>query len=183
MNRDARAQLHADLVRLADGERDAFEPVFRASWPLARGLAARLLGDGPEAEDVAQQSLLKVFERASEFDPGQGEALPWILGVVGWECRTARQRRQRRREQPLLAASPGGLETRDVCDTPEERAIARDLENAVIEVLGVLRPVDRQTLVAAMGQGLRPAVPAATFRKRMQRALTRLRSAWSERHG
>ena len=182
MNREARAQLHRDLVRLADGERASFDPVFRASWPLARGLAARMLGDGPDVDDVAQQALLKVFERAAEFDPERGEALPWILGVVGWECRTARRRSHRRREEPLIGEAPG---ITALGDSPEERAIARDLEDALTEVLGVMRPVDRETLAVALAgvDAGRPSIPAATFRKRMQRAVTRLRGAWSERHG
>lgn len=180
MNREARNQLNADLIRLADGERASFDPVYRETWPLARGLANRMLGPGPEAEDVAQQALLKVFERANEFDPERGEALSWILGVVGWECRTARKRQSRRREDAWTADDQ---ERAGEDLSPEERAITRDLEDALTEILGVMRPQDRETLAAAMGHVPRPGIPAATFRKRMQRAVTRLRSAWSTRHG
>ena len=49
--------------------------------------------------------------------------------------------------------------------------------------MGTLRPDDVATLAAAMGHAPRPDVPAATFRKRLQRAMDRLRQAWRAEHG
>ena len=46
---------------------------------------------------MVQQALLKLFERASEFDP-ELDALSWALGIAAYEVRTARKWRLRRRE-------------------------------------------------------------------------------------
>jgi len=106
VERAERAALQRQLERLADGDRDAFHPVFVRLWPLLRGFAGRCLPP-PEAEDAAQEALLRVFARAAEFDR-ERDALSWVLGIAAYEIRSARQRTRRRREQPgdALAARP-----------------------------------------------------------------------------
>jgi DNA-directed RNA polymerase specialized sigma24 family protein len=86
MDAGERAALQRELTALARGERAAFDPLFLRLWPLLRGFAGRCL-PAPEAEDAAQDALLRVFSRASEFDPGR-DALSWILGVAAWQIRT-----------------------------------------------------------------------------------------------
>jgi sirohydrochlorin ferrochelatase len=60
---------------------------------------------------------------------------------------------------------------------PAEAALARDLETTLATALGALRPEDAETL-RLYARGARPAIAAATFRKRVERALARLRTAW-----
>ena len=45
MERSERDTLQRDLVALADGDREAFHPVFVRLWPLLRGFAARALDE------------------------------------------------------------------------------------------------------------------------------------------
>jgi RNA polymerase sigma factor (sigma-70 family) len=172
-----RRRLHEDLTRLADGDREAFHPVFVCLWPLLRRFAARHLS-GAEADDVAQEALVRVFLRAAEFDPSR-DGLSWVLGIAAYEIKTARRRRQRRGEQPMndvaLPSDPGS--------DPEQRAVSRDLAAAMDAALQGLRPADAGSL-RAYAEGLRPeGVAPATFRKRVQRGLARLREAWRGSHG
>lgn len=174
MERSARSALQQDMERLADGDRSAFHPVFVRLWPILRGFAARAAPLG-EAEDVAQEALLKVFSRCAEFERGR-DALSWILGITAYEIRTARKRQSRRRDAPprdaeALAARP------DPAGSPEATTIAADLERALGEALGALAPRDAETLLA-YARGERSDLPATTFRKRVQRAVARLREAW-----
>lgn len=170
-----RAELRRLMERLADGDRGAFGPAFALLWPQLLAFAVRCAGPA-DGEDAAQAALLKVFARASDYDPAR-DPLPWALGLAAWECRTLRRKRERRREEPaaaqpeLVAAAP----------SPEEAAIERDLRKAAEEVLGTLRPLDIDTIVA-IGSGPR-SVGGATFRKRVERALSRFRLAWRARHG
>jgi RNA polymerase sigma-70 factor (ECF subfamily) len=179
MEAGERQALQQAMARLSDGERDAFPAVFAALWPVLRAFAARALRDGPLAEDAAQAALLRVFARASEFDASR-DALAWALGVAAWEVRTLRRRAERRREhvdkeEAALALAAHG-------PTPEEALSERQLAIAAAELLGTLRPADAETL-AAMARGERPPIAAASFRKRVERALSRLRAAWRARHG
>jgi RNA polymerase sigma-70 factor (ECF subfamily) len=167
------AVLQEAMERLADGDRAAFHTVFVITWPLVKAFCRSALPQA-DAEDAAQQALLKVFERASVFEPGRG-ALPWIFGVTANECRTARRRGSRRREEPLERASgarQGGA-------SPEDEVILQDLEKAARHVLSELGPGDLATIL----DSLRPPAKGPTFRKRLERARKRLRAAWSARYG
>ncbi len=131
-----RAALQQELTALARGERTAFDPLFGRLWPLLRGFARRCL-PAEEAEDAAQEALLRVFSRASEFDP-RCDALSWVLGVAGWQVRTHRTRARRRREETTLSTA----ERADGSPSPETAAMARDLSAALDRALAELPPAD-----------------------------------------
>jgi RNA polymerase sigma-70 factor (ECF subfamily) len=173
MERGLDADLQDLMTRLAQGDRSAFHPAFEILWPILRRLAGRHLPSA-EAEDAAQEALVKLFRQAARFDSSRS-ALAWALGVAGYEVRTARRRRQRRRESPAKEEALG--ECPDPAKSPEEILLARDLENTLRETLGALRPRDAETL-RLYALGLRPPVAPVTFRKRVERALSRLRQAW-----
>lgn len=159
------------LADLADGDRSAFDEVYRAAWPRVRSLAFRLMAQDPEADDVAQQALLTVFERASTYDSTR-PALPWILGITAYSVKTHRRRTHRRREVDLTREPAGGVD-------PESELVLHDLVQHVHAEIGGLSELDRATLSAAMaGEGSGP-----TFRKRLERALGRLRLGWRRTHG
>ncbi|WP_437758598.1 RNA polymerase sigma factor [Sorangium sp. So ce1389] len=167
------------MRRLADGDRAAFDPVYAALWPAISAFCRRMLGGEADAEDAAQQALLKIFDRASTFDP-EADALTWALAIAAWECRTARRRRARSREAPdeLFPSIAADV------PTPEDAAIARDLDDAAREVLGTLAEADRETLRATVLEGDRdPSISGAAFRKRRERAFARLREAWRRIYG
>ena len=153
--------------------------MFVALLPLLRRFTARSLPP-TEAEDAAQEALVKIFFRVSEFDPSR-DALSWALGVAAWEIRTSRRRRERRREVEATPATVG--REPDRAASPEARAIAADLDRAIDAALESLGPADAETL-RAYASGDRPAgVPPATFRKRVERGLARLRAQWRTIHG
>ena len=170
MERFPRSDLQRLMERLADGDRGAFPPAFELLWPLLRGFAHRHLPSG-DADDAVQEALLKIFFRAGEFDASRS-ALAWALGITAFEIRTARRRSVRRREDARLSEVSWTL--RDARPGPEEAAITQDMEAMLREALGALRPEDKQTL-ALYAHGERAAITAAAFRKRVQRALERLR--------
>jgi len=165
------------MAQLAEGERAAFDRVFATLWPLLRRFCARLLGDEAAGEDAAQAALCRIFSRATEWTCGR-DVVAWALGIAAWECKTVRQKSKRRREAPEQdsAAAPAGG------PSPEEEAEMSELRKAVLEELVTLPATDIETL-EALASGERPAIPGPTFRKRAQRALTRLRAAWRSTHG
>src|SRR5437667_3056259 len=167
MDRATLSELQTQMERLADGDRSAFHPVFAALWPLLRRFAARHLGP-EEAEDAAQEALVKIFFRAGEFDPSRS-ALAWALGITAFEIKTLRSRRLRRREDAVREGSFG--RQRDRAPTPEEEAMAHDTERRLRDALGALRPEDAETL-RLYARGARPSLAPAGFRQRGERALS-----------
>ena len=191
MERSRDSDLQRLMERLADGDRGAFHPVFEYLWPILRRFAAKHM-PRHEAEDAAQEGLLKIFHRAADFDPSRS-ALAWALGITYHEVRTARRRRQRRREEalappgtapgPAAAPSDAAAPTRaDVFESPEEAAMRSEAEAILREALGALRPEDAETL-RLYARGERATIAAATFRKRVERALGRLRAVWRTSRG
>jgi RNA polymerase sigma-70 factor, ECF subfamily len=166
-----RDALHQELTSLSRGERAAFDPLFRRLWPLLRGFAARCL-PAMEADDAAQEALLRIFFRASEFDP-ERDALAWVLGIAAWQIRTHRTRTRRRRED----SAGDSADRADAAPSPEQSAIARELSTALDRTIAALPPGDAATLLA-YARGERPNLPGATFRKRVERAVGRLRARW-----
>jgi RNA polymerase sigma-70 factor (ECF subfamily) len=173
---EARAEIQTLLVRLSEGDRSAIEPAFHLLWPIVGRFSARALGGAIEGEDAAQQTIVKVFAQVASFDRSR-DGVAWVLAIASYECRTLRRRAQRRREQAIDAAA--GLETGD--GTPEALAVQRDLEAAARDMLGAMREDDVRAILTAIDES-RPSGDA-TFRKRLQRALGRLRLAWRTKHG
>ena len=132
-------------------------------------------GNAADAEDAAQQAMLKVFEHAHRYEP-ERDVAAWALAITAHECHAVRRKR---RGEPLTEESET---VRSTVADPEAAAVSRDLIGAAAEALGSLRSEDVSTLIAAWG-GERPAIPPTAFRKRVQRATERLRAAWRSRHG
>ena len=64
-------------------------------------------------------------------------------------------------------------------DDPEGLNAERQIVEAAQQVLGQLSVQDQETLLATFHEENPNEVAGATFRKRRERALTRLRAAWS----
>ena len=171
MEQAERQRLNELVARLADGDREAFHPVFLSLAPLLRRFARQRLG-AEDAEDVAQEALVKVFAKAASFDRSR-DALAWALGITAWEIRTARRKRQRRREAALEGAALHAQPDR--APTPEDETIARSLDAVIEDALRELSPRDQQALRAYARDERALGVPPATFRKRVERGLARLR--------
>src|SRR6185436_10040537 len=101
------------------------------------------------------------------------DALSWTLGIAAYEIKTVRKRHVRRREAPM--ATPDLAVIADGQADPEELALSRERDDELAEAMAALAEGDAATLRSYVA-GERPDVPAATFRKRLQRALDRLRA-------
>jgi RNA polymerase sigma-70 factor (ECF subfamily) len=168
-------ELDALMARLADGDRQAFTPVFRRLWGPVLRLCTSILKNNADAADAAQQAMTKILERASGYDSTRA-AMPWALAIASWECRTTLRRRSRRRESfETKDAEPAG-------EAFEEVFARRELAEAAAHALGELSDVDRETLVATFWEEA-ATEGGATLRKRRQRALVKLRRAWRRLYG
>jgi len=175
----SRQRLDADVARLADGDRSVAGVVFTTLWPIMHTFCVRSLGSLADADDAAQVAMEKVFAEVADYDRSR-PALPWALAIAAWECRTLQRQRQRRRQEPLREAD--ALPSRSL--DPEEAVGLRELQEAASAVLQELSVEDRETLLAAFSEDAEERLAAgATFRKRKERALNRLRNAWRRLYG
>lgn len=173
-----RKAIHDALVRLADGDRAAFAVVLEDLWPLVLRFVERSAGRGADAEDIAQEVFLKICARISDFDRRR-DALSWVFGIASYEVMTHRRRRQRRRE----VHDESSVATRvDDSATQEESLLRGEMLRAFEEIVGSLDDDDRRALGLERSSSAENA-PAATLRKRKQRALDRLRGLWRRVYG
>jgi RNA polymerase sigma-70 factor (ECF subfamily) len=70
------------IQRIALGDEQAFALLYDRYGKPAYSLAFRILGDGPDAEDVVQEAFLNVWRMARSFDSRRGTARTWILSVI-----------------------------------------------------------------------------------------------------
>ena len=165
-------------MALARGDRSAFQLVFAGLWPFLRRFCQRTLGDDQLGEDAAQNALMKLLYRSTDFRPDR-DVVAWAVGIAAFECRTLRNRRIRRSEQhadPALAAVAVSQ------PSAEASLIDAELGAELRQLMHGLRPMDRETLERELGPA--PLIRRdPTFRKRLQRALERLRLAWRDAHG
>jgi RNA polymerase sigma factor (sigma-70 family) len=61
------------------------------------GLALTILGDRAEAEEAAQETLVRAWRRADTYDPTRGEVATWLLAIAR---NVAVDRTRMRRSQP-----------------------------------------------------------------------------------
>jgi len=172
-----RKTIHDAMVRLSDGDRSAMNVLVNELWPVVLLFAKRGLEHEQDAEDVAQEVFLRICARMSDFDR-QRDGLSWAFGIASYEIMTVRKRRKRRRE----LAGEAELATRaDTSASQEEQAIQSELSEAMVLAIGQLSDDARASL--GLEEPFLANVPAATFRKRRQRALDRLRAVWRKLYG
>ena len=67
------------LARVARGDREAFSVLYDRMMHRVFGLAMRVLRDAGQAEEVAQEVFLEVWQQAARYDVERGSAVGWVL--------------------------------------------------------------------------------------------------------
>lgn len=118
MPRDSDAEVpdEALLVLYANGDRAAARMLTLRFAPRALAYAARLLSDRAEAEDVAQEAMLRLWRVAPSWRQGEARVSTWLYRVVTNLCTDRLRSRQRRgpqgsaEEMDLVADGGPGIE-------------------------------------------------------------------------
>ncbi len=74
------------LARLRVRDSDAFRQLVERHLPAVLGVARRMLRDDAEAQDVAQEALLKLWQGGANLEIGAGGARPWLRRVTSNLC-------------------------------------------------------------------------------------------------
>jgi RNA polymerase sigma-70 factor (ECF subfamily) len=139
--------------RVGGGDREAFRALVERHLGRVVAFAARVLGSGAEAEEVAQEVFARVWARAGRWRPGDARFTTWLHRVALNLCL---DRMARRREAPLEHAP----EPEDPRPTPVERLEAAELAQRVAREVAALPVRQRTALTLCHYQGL-PNVEAA----------------------
>ncbi len=141
MTKDARLD-DADLMAgFAAGDQAAARELVARHLPRALSVASRMLGDGAEAQDVAQEAMVRLFRIATEWQPDRARVGTWLYRVVS---NLAIDRLRSRRTEPLDAAD----EPSDDGPAPVDGLMARDRAAALHR--GLSRLPERQRLAVTL---------------------------------
>ena len=132
----------SELVRRArDGDPDALERLIARYDRYVFGVAILTLGDRSEAQDAAQEALIKAIRGLKRFK-GDSAFDTWLYRVTVNTCRDF-QRRQSRRKETALDETPAVVST----DGPLQATIEDERRQAVWSAIGTLTPALREVVV------------------------------------
>ena len=89
------------IARVARGDEPAYRTLTRRHLPAMLGLARRILGNAADAEDVAQEAMLRVWTHAPRWQP-LAAFRTWLTRVVVNLCL------DRKRRRPWVALDAAG---------------------------------------------------------------------------
>jgi RNA polymerase sigma-70 factor (ECF subfamily) len=172
------------VKRIADGDASALEQLYDRYVRQCFGLALRILGDTPLAEEVVQEVFLKLWSQPGRYSPEKGQFVSWLLSLV--HHRSIDELRRRSRTEVALETQ----ETGSVLDSaasaepdPADQVTLYEQQRTVRQALAGIPAEQRQILELAYYGGLsqsqiasRLGQPLGTVKTRMRSGLRHLRS-------
>jgi RNA polymerase sigma-70 factor, ECF subfamily len=170
---------HADCMSAISESRSkaAFAELFGFYAPRLKSYMLRLGANDSEAEELAQEVMVTVWQKAGLYDRRQASVSTWLF-------RIARNRRidaQRRQHRPELPADDPMLRPPEI-EQPEEMLSRDQMDASVRNGLAKLPPDQVLLLQAAFYDGLSHSeiarafdLPLGTVKSRIRLAFQRLR--------
>ena len=174
------AELFARLLKdVADHrDRQAFAQLFEHFGPRLKGFMMRKGANAELAEDLVQDAMIAVWNKAGMFSPGKGSVTTWIY-TIARNLRIDRLRREGSRYFTDID------DYEEASDDPasDDIVIGRQQDAAVTEALQVLPEDQRQVIVMAFMDDMTQAeiadkldVPLGTVKSRMRLAYRKMAS-------
>lgn len=70
------------IHRVAQKDRQAFALLYQATAPKLLGTVLRILRDRGWADDVIQDSYLKIWQKAEQFQDGKSSPITWLVSIA-----------------------------------------------------------------------------------------------------
>ena len=169
------------LARAQAGDVSAFEHLSSAYADRVFMLLLRLLGDRSEAEDVAQEVMLRAWRGIARFQ-GQSSYFTWLYRIAVNEASRALEKKARRPAGVSIGADELQLPASPAHD-PSQQAENAELRQALGRALAELPPPLRTAIVLRDVEGLSTqeaaeiaGVSQAAFKSRLHQARLRVRA-------
>jgi RNA polymerase sigma-70 factor (ECF subfamily) len=168
------------LSAITRGDEVALAALYDRYNSILFGLLLRILHDGAEAEDVLQEVLLRVWQRAADFDETRGRAFTWLVTIArsrAIDRLRSLGSRERVTEQAARESTVSGVSDASL------DALAAEQREIISRALAEIPEEQRRTLLMAYFEGLsqseiaaRTGEPLGTVKTRTRAGLARLRT-------
>jgi RNA polymerase sigma-70 factor (ECF subfamily) len=169
------------LVRLQRRDPQALAELYDRYGGIVFRLILRMVRDSGTAEDLVQETFLRVWNRVSGFDSERGALGPWLLAVARNRAIDHLRSRGARAENTVEL---NGIENPGLFAAAASDPLHFDLARHVKQALGRLTPQQREAIELAYFEGLsqteiaeRMGQPLGTVKTWMRRALELMRKA------
>jgi RNA polymerase sigma-70 factor (ECF subfamily) len=182
----------ADVVRLRRGDLNALSDLIARYQNRLYRYLLRIVRQPAEAEDLFQQTWLKVVEKIGAFDAGRNFDA-WLFTLArNLAIDHLRRVRPQSLDEPLAHSRYGEtvadrIPSRD--DTPLEHALAAERRTAIGDAMSALPLIYREVLTLRFEEEMKiediaqvTAVPVSTAKSRLRRSLEQLREALDARY-
>ena len=134
------------MARVAKGDQRAFRELARRHVPIMVGIARRMLGNAAEAEDVAQEAMLRVWTHAPRWQP-LALFRTWLSRVVVNLCL------DRKRKAAWVELEAAG-EVADPAPLAGEAAETAERERLLAAAIAELPERQRAAIVLSYTEGM-----------------------------
>ena len=165
------------MRKVALGDRLAFGQLFDRYNQLALNLAARVLNERQEAEDVVQEVFLQLWKDASSYRQERGNVSTWIVAIA--RSRAIDKLRSRKARRIVDPVGDGTEEMQDLAERlPDPGAPQDDLDNQLLvrKAFGSLAVDQRVAIEMAYYEGMSQSEIAEALREPLGTIKTRIRS-------
>ena len=134
------------MAKVAKGDRQAYQILARRHLPAMLGLARRILGNAADAEDVAQEAMLRVWTHAPRWQP-LAAFRTWLTRVVVNLCL------DRKRRAAWVELDAAG-EIADPAPDAGERAESDERERRLNAAIAKLPVRQRAAIMLTYSEGM-----------------------------
>ena len=127
------------MRRIASGDKTAGRELMERSLGQVLAIGRRILRDPVEAEDVAQDTFIRAWKAAPDWQPGQAKLESWMCRIATNLCLD----RLRKKREALMETPP---ELRDGAVTADDALIASETGLCVMAAIAVLPERQRLAL-------------------------------------
>ena len=164
--------LESAIERLALGEREALGEIYSICRISVYGFALSILKNTPDAEDVTQETFVKIYTEADKYAP-EGKPMAWILTITKNLClqRFRQTRRISQAEEDFERHEGGASDVDEVLDgvvLMEAMRILSDEERQIV-ILHAVSGVKHREIAKIM------EMPLPTVLSKYNRAMKKLK--------
>ena len=170
------------MLRVRDGDLEAFETLVTRHQHSVVGTAAKMLGGAADAEDIGQQVFVRVWKHAARYQPS-AKFTTWLMTITR-NLVFNELRRRRRSQQVSMDADEGDTIRHQFVDeqavAPSEEMLDSELHEAIDAAIASLPETQRLAIVLRRYEGMPyeeiaevlktsvPAVKSILFRARAE---------------